>query len=239
MISDPPQSDKPATEKLSAVDLWLRRGWPVWLLASAVFACDQITKLVIIDWLRYGESWPVEGFLRFTHARNTGAAFSLFEGQSTILSIVAILAIGLILWLYKASGGASLLLRLALALQLGGAFGNLLDRFRYGYVVDFVDVGPWPIFNVADSAISVGIAFLIAYVLFGQTSDVKPTTEGADTDLAPAVVCQWCEHRREHIDGELPVAMPITQAALSTREASCITCSKARSIRAANRTAKP
>lgn len=154
-----------------AFDLWVRRGWPIWLLALTVFIADQITKQLILRWLQYGESWPAEGFLRFTLARNTGAAFGIFQGQSFILSIVAIAAIGLILWLYHASGGRSLLLRLALAFQLGGAFGNLLDRFMYGYVVDFVDVGPWPIFNVADSSISVGIALLVAYVVFGQPAD--------------------------------------------------------------------
>ena len=236
---DEVQSDEPAAEKLTWSDLWLRRGWPVWLLATAVFAADQITKLLIIDWLRYGESWPVEGFLRFTHARNTGAAFSLFEGQSTILSIVAILAVGLILWLYKASGGASRLLRLALALQLGGAFGNLLDRFRYGYVVDFVDVGPWPIFNVADSAISVGIAFLIIYVIFGQTSNEKTATDAAVIDSAQVVVCGWCERRRTHINSQLRAEDIGPTAVYPMRESSCVTCSKARSVRVENQTSEP
>lgn len=237
-MSIAPQSGDPATERLSGSDLWIRRGWPVWLIAATVFVADQITKQLIIDWLRYGESWPVEGFLRFTHARNTGAAFSLFEGQSTILSIVAILAVGLILWLYKTSGGASLLLRLALALQLGGAFGNLLDRFRYGYVVDFFDVGPWPIFNVADSAISVGIAFLIAYIVFGQPSAEPPTAETADVISAPAVTCQWCERRRRHIERESLTATPAPTTAYPLRETGCLTCSNARAIRAANQAAK-
>ena len=193
------QSDNASSHRLTGYDLWIRKGWPVWLVAGTIFVADQLTKQVILNWLRYGESWPADGFLRFTHARNTGAAFSLFEGQSTILSIVAILAVGLILWLYKTSGGGSLLLRLALALQLGGAFGNLLDRFRYGYVVDFFDVGPWPIFNVADSAISVGIAFLIAYIVFGPTSDTPSDAEQATAARIPTGTCDWCERRRMHV----------------------------------------
>ena len=177
-------ADRPTS---GAFDLWVKRGWPIWLLALTVFVSDQITKQLIVGWLRYGESWPAEGFLRFTHARNTGAAFGIFQGQSIILSIVAIAAIALILWLYHTTGGKSLLLRLALAFQLGGAFGNLLDRFMYGYVVDFVDVGPWPIFNVADSSISVGIALLVAYVLFGQPSDA---------DSHGSTVCATCAKAR-------------------------------------------
>lgn len=177
-------ADRPTS---GAFDLWVKRGWPIWLLALTVFVADQITKQLIVGWLRYGESWPAEGFLRFTHARNTGAAFGIFQGQSIILSIVAIAAIALILWLYHTTGGKSLLLRLALAFQLGGAFGNLLDRFMYGYVVDFVDVGPWPIFNVADSSISVGIALLVAYVVFGQTSDA---------DSQGSTVCATCNKAR-------------------------------------------
>ena len=182
-------SVKPAHRRSSgAFDLWVRRGWPIWLLALTIFVADQVTKRIILAWLEYGESWPADGFLRFTLARNTGAAFGIFQGQSTILSVIAIAAIALILWLYHASAGKSLLLRLALAFQLGGAFGNLLDRFMYGYVVDFVDVGPWPIFNVADSSISVGIALLVAYVVFGQPSASEPQDP---------IVCATCTKARE------------------------------------------
>ena len=207
------------------------------MIAATIFVADQITKLMIIGWLRYGESWPVEGFLRFTHARNTGAAFSLFEGQSNILSIVAILAIGLILWLYRTSGGTSILLRLALAFQLGGAFGNLLDRFRYGYVVDFLDVGPWPIFNVADSSISVGIALLIAYVIFGQREEPRPEPDpeldigerDLDTGLRPRAICETCERSRALRRARLELQGDPENWLPDNR--SCPTCNKARTAR--------
>ena len=212
-------------------DLWVRRGWPVWVLAATIFAADQVTKLLIVDWLRFGQSWPTEGWLRITLARNTGAAFSLFEGQSTILSIVAIAAVGLILWLYSTSGGTSILLRLALGLQLGGAFGNLIDRFRFGYVVDFIDVGPWPIFNVADSSISMGIALLIAYVFFGQPSTDKDGG-GEEESVASAVkaTCPTCERRRRHLatlseSPALALVTPVRQGS------ACPTCERARAAR--------
>ena len=117
---------------------------------AVVLVLDQSTKAFIVGWLDWGESWPVEGFLRFTHARNTGTAFSLFQGHSNVLSFVAIVAVGVLLWVYWSTGAKSFVLRLALGLQLGGALGNLLDRLQQGYVTDFLDVGPWPIFNVAD-----------------------------------------------------------------------------------------
>ena len=211
-------------------DLWVRRGWPVWVLAATIFAADQVTKLLIVDWLRFGQSWPAEGWLRITLARNTGAAFSLFEGQSTILSIVAIAAVGLILWLYSTSGGTSILLRLALGLQLGGAFGNLIDRFRFGYVVDFIDVGPWPIFNVADSSISMGIALLIAYVFFGQPSTDKDGGEEVAVASADKATCPTCERRRQHLATLSESPAPAPTAATKPISA-CPTCEKARAAR--------
>ena len=234
------QSEPNSTEPPTGYDLWLRKGWPVWLLAGTVFIADQLTKQFILNWLRYGESWPAEGFLRFTHARNTGAAFSLFEGQSTILSIVAILAVGLILWLYKTSGGGSLLLRLALALQLGGAFGNLLDRFRYGYVVDFFDVGPWPIFNVADSAISIGIAFLIAYIVFGQPSDAPAANEPTDIESDTVGTCAWCERRRMHVQNESRVTTThLLAVAPSLEESDSATSPEPHALSAAKQPSEP
>jgi len=84
------------------------------------------------------------------------------------LTFVSMGAVALIVYFYREAAMASWFTRVALGLQLGGAAGNLIDRFRHGYVVDFIDVGPWPIFNIADSAIITGIVALIAYfTLFG------------------------------------------------------------------------
>ena len=152
----------------------------LWVLAALVLVLDQGTKSIIIGWLDWGESWPAEGFLRFTHARNTGTAFSLFQGHSNILSFVAIFAVAVLLWVYATTGARSFVLRFALGLQLGGALGNLLDRLRLGYVTDFVDVGPWPIFNVADSAISIGMVLMVWYFVTAKDensgSDIEATT---------------------------------------------------------------
>lgn len=160
-----------------AWDFWIRRSWMLWVLAALILILDQSTKSIIIAWLDWGESWPAEGFLRFTHARNTGTAFSLFQGHSNILSFVAIIAVAVLLWVYATTGAKSFILRLALGLQLGGALGNLFDRLQQGYVTDFLDVGWWPIFNVADSAISIGMVLMVWY--FFTAKDEEPAAVAA------------------------------------------------------------
>lgn len=165
------QTDYLDDSSVGFLEFWLKRSWLLWVLAAVIFAFDQVTKQMIEGWLAYGESWPADGFLRFTHIGNTGTAFSLFQGNSNILSIVALIAIGLLLWVYRTTGGQSLIIRFALGLQLGGAIGNLTDRLVQGYVTDFFDVGPWPIFNIADSAISVGMVLMLSYFFFFSKRD--------------------------------------------------------------------
>ena len=126
-----------------------------------------------------------------THARNTGTAFSLFQGHSNILSFVAIFAVAVLLWVYATTGAKSFVLRFALGLQLGGALGNLLDRLRLGYVTDFVDVGPWPIFNVADSAISIGMVLMVWYFVTAKDERVVEDAV-APTAVAAGVGCNRC-----------------------------------------------
>ena len=167
----------------------------LWVLAAVVLLLDQGTKSIIVAWLDWGESWPVDGFLRLTHARNTGTAFSLFQGHSTILSFVAIFAVAVLLWVYATTGAKSFVLRFALGLQLGGALGNLLDRLRLGYVTDFVDVGPWPIFNVADSAISIGMVLMVWY--FVTAKDERTAEEPA------ARVAEPVEEASQHCSEEM------------------------------------
>ena len=175
-----------------AWDFWVRRSWMLWVLALAVLLLDQSTKSLIVGWLEWGESWPAEGFLRITHARNTGTAFSLFQGHNNVLSFIALLAVGVLLWVYATTGARSFVLRLALGLQLGGALGNLLDRLQQGYVTDFVDVGPWPIFNVADSAISVGMVLMVCYFFSHREEDMPSTTKVSSTSQALSTGCMTC-----------------------------------------------
>ena len=195
-------SSNPAESTMNRIayrawDFWVRRSWLLWVLAALVLAFDQSTKSFIVAWLDWGESWPAEGFFRITHARNTGTAFSLFQGHSNILSFVAIFAVAVLLWVYATTGTKSFILRLALGLQLGGALGNLFDRLQQGYVTDFLDVGPWPIFNVADSAISVGMVLMVWYFVMtrNEEADVAKATSGA---VVVTTGCPRCDDARRY-----------------------------------------
>jgi len=140
------------------------------ILAIFIFILDQSTKLIVINKLSIGESWPVDGFFRLTHVANTGSAFGLMSGQNHLLSIVALLGILAILW-FLLRGATDFLVKIALGLMLAGASGNFIDRIVNGHVTDFVDIGPWYIFNVADSAIVISVIVLIFVFTFGGKSN--------------------------------------------------------------------
>ena len=140
------------------------------LVVILAVGADQLSKSWIRSNLAFGRSIPETGLPRLTHIQNTGAAFGLFQGQSFALTIVAIVGIVFILVLAFAFHRRytfldSRLGRLSLGLILGGTIGNLIDRLLLGHVTDFIDVGFWPAFNVADSAVVVG-TILFAYRLF-------------------------------------------------------------------------
>ena len=129
-------------------------------LAALVVLCDQATKFLVREYLQLSQSVPAEGFFRITHTYNTGSAFGLFQGQNTPLIVVAVVGIFILGIIYRSQRPPSNLLRLSLGLQVGGAVGNLTDRLLFGHVTDFLDVGAWPIFNLADSSIVVGLVLL-------------------------------------------------------------------------------
>lgn len=140
-----------------------------WLgLAAIVILLDQLTKITISQMLSYGQSKVVTSFFNLVLAHNKGAAFSFLasEGgwQRWFFAGIAVVAVVFILWLLRKNAGQRMF-STALALILGGAVGNLIDRMVYGHVVDFLDfhVGGWhwPAFNVADSAICVGAALFV------------------------------------------------------------------------------
>ena len=140
-------------------------------LAGAVFLLDRLTKLLVVASIAPGERVPViEGVFALTHVRNPGAAFGLFANlpvwfRLTFLVATAVVAIGLVVFLYLRGDRQSLAFHVALALILGGALGNLYERLTLGEVVDYLDffIGSyhWPAFNVADVAITSSVGLLI------------------------------------------------------------------------------
>ena len=141
------------------------RGFLFLGLAALVVILDQTTKRLAEERLRGQRPLPVvDDIVRFRYVENRGAAFGLLQDQTAFFVFVGILVVGVIAASYRYLPRSGFRLHLALGLQLGGAIGNLIDRVRQGYVVDFVDFGYhsnwWPVFNVADSAIVVGVALL-------------------------------------------------------------------------------
>lgn len=137
-------------------------------LAAAVILLDQVTKWAVLENFVYGERREITGFFNLVLVYNKGAAFSMFASadgwQTPLLILFALVAAGIVSYLIVRNREKRVLC-LGLALILGGALGNLIDRLRFGHVVDFLDFHAmgwhWPAFNVADSGITVGALLLI------------------------------------------------------------------------------
>ncbi len=161
-----------------------RSSFGLWIVVSLiVVVADQLTKLAIIKWVSLYEKIPLNGFINITHQRNSGAAFSFLADaggwQRWAFVVLATAVSGfIVVWLWRLRRERQPILSAGLALVLGGALGNLLDRIRLGYVVDFFQVwiGSWPFpsFNVADAAITVGAALLIVDALFVSRPQSAP-----------------------------------------------------------------
>ena len=175
-----------------------RSAWSrFWLAAIGllVIALDQWTKAWVRNNLPLNiSSNPVpwlDPIFTFTHTQNTGAAFGLFKNLGGVFVLVALAVILAIAIYYQQLASNSWLLRVAFGLQLGGAAGNLIDRLRFGYVTDFVDVRWWPIFNVADSSVVVGAILLAYYALFldrpvGEVrTDQSPDAHASGSEAQP------------------------------------------------------
>ncbi|MBP1726584.1 MAG: lipoprotein signal peptidase [Deltaproteobacteria bacterium] len=153
----------------------------VWLfvgLTGAILVLDQVTKALVSAALRLHESRSIiPGFLSLTLVHNTGAAFGILAGESSPLRtafflVVSVVAMGVVLWLLLRLRPEQKVEAVALSLIFGGAVGNVIDRIRFGKVIDFIDVFyrsyHWPAFNVADAAISVGVFLLFWCLILGK-----------------------------------------------------------------------
>ncbi|HJP28112.1 MAG TPA: signal peptidase II [Dehalococcoidia bacterium] len=160
-----------------------------WIMMVLALSLDQLTKWVVVENLAVGESWPAMGLFRFTHTWNTGTAFSLFQGAGDILTWVSFGAVGVLTWIYRSIDDPPWVLRIAFGLQFGGAIGNIADRIRLGHVIDFIDVGWWPVFNIADSSIVIGIGLMIFYFWFLDESSKSddPIDEVTTETAGPTV----------------------------------------------------
>jgi len=161
---------------------------------------DQLSKTVVIRLLSPGESVPILGDLfRLTFILNPGGVFGTRLGSQNFYTFISLLAIGVTLWFFFKTKAKENSFRVGLCLVLGGAFGNLIDRFRFGEVVDFLDfdffnitlpptkvlffkfpgfyLDRWPVFNLADSFVLIGMVLVVIHLLFFKES---PTTDTSD-----------------------------------------------------------
>jgi len=133
-----------------------------WLISGLTLAADQLTKFVVAAAFHPGQSLPLlPGVLHLTYIQNTGAAFGLLKGWQLLFIGLSFAVIVWILRQFLAKRPLAATTLWAYALILGGAAGNLIDRLRFGYVVDFIDVRVWPVFNLGDSAITIGVGLLV------------------------------------------------------------------------------
>ncbi len=163
----------------SLLYMFWRRAAVLFLTVLVVLPADQLSKLWIKTNLTIGESLPETGFFRLTNIRNSGASFGLFQGHTLPLIVISIIGASLILFLTFFIPARFYVLnsrlgKLSLGLIFSGAVGNLIDRIGYGYVTDFIAVGVWPPFNVADSATVVGAVLLAYLVLQLAINDRRP-----------------------------------------------------------------
>lgn len=169
-----------------------RRRWPLFVaLAATVVVADQVSKALVTGSLAPGQSVDVIGeTVRIVFGQNSGALFGLFKDNALMFGLVSIVVVGLIA-VYHARAAGTLYLTVTLGLLLGGALGNMLDRLRLGYVVDFVDVGIGSLrfytFNVADSAISLAILLLFIAAIRPSLVEAPARGRAADPTAASAV----------------------------------------------------
>ncbi len=143
-------------------------------LAAIVVGLDQWTKWLVRTNLPFEATWlpawlePLRPYARIVHWNNSGAAFGSFQNGNSVFTVLALVVIAAILYYYPRVEKDNWTLRLALGLQLGGAAGNLVDRLSMGKVTDFISIGHFPVFNIADSAISVGVVVLLLGVWINE-----------------------------------------------------------------------
>ena len=169
----------------------IQRYWQIVGIAVVIVALDQWTKSLVRANVPMGGSWLpdswewISPYARIVHWYNTGAAFGMFKEASMVFTVLAFIVIGLILYYYPQVEKADWSLRIAMSMQLGGATGNLIDRLTIGHVTDFISVGNFPVFNVADASITVGASVLFLGIIIMEQAERKKKQESAAQETSP------------------------------------------------------
>lgn len=143
-----------------------------WLVTLSLIILDQLSKWAIKAYMAVGESVPlIKGILSLTYVQNQGAAFGMLQGKTTFLLLCSIIVLATVM-VMNFQGNLSPAWQVLTGLVAGGAAGNLIDRLGFGYVVDFLDLGWWPVFNVADSALCCAVVFILILTFREGTGEV-------------------------------------------------------------------
>jgi len=155
----------------------------LFVVAGSLIALDQWTKWLVRENIEFGAQWLPQGmewlspYARIVHWYNSGAAFGMFQNGNLVFTILAFIVIAAIIYYYPLVEAVDWTLKIAMCLQLAGASGNLIDRLMVGKVTDFISVGVFPVFNVADASITVGVAVLLLGVWMKDRSEKKKAAE--------------------------------------------------------------
>jgi len=166
---------------LGGVRLALKKGfnnyWFLFLVSGIIILLDQVSKAYIranfVENMDMWAPWGLMPYARIVHVSNTGVAFGLFQGKGYLFTILAFIVSASIVYYFPLVPKSDWILRLAMSLQLGGAVGNLIDRLIQGHVTDFISVGTFPVFNIADSSITVGVAVLMLGVFIQERREKR------------------------------------------------------------------
>jgi signal peptidase II len=171
---------------------WVRIYWSLFVIGGAVVALDQWTKSLVRNNLKLTETWLpdwlnwLSPYARIVHWYNTGAAFGMFQDANKVFIVLAFIVAGLIIYYYPQVEADDWWLHTAMSLQWGGAVGNLVDRLlRDGKVTDFISVGTFPVFNVADSSITIGTIVLLLGVWLSERAAAKQAQAESETQDVP------------------------------------------------------
>jgi signal peptidase II len=192
LIDTPIPSMQPKHFSLGQVLNFIKNYWHdylvLFLLSGIIVGFDQWTKALVRaniplagDWLPTWLSWLMP-YARIRYWYNSGAAFGFFQNGNTIFSILAIIVDGFIIYYFPRTSRQDWWLRLAMGMQFAGDTGNLIDRLIFRHVTDFISVGNFAVFNIADSSISVGVAILILGIWLKEREDKKKAKSAVPTE---------------------------------------------------------
>ena len=158
----------------------MQKKWKIFVFGVlAVIVCDQISKLIVAHLMYRGQTIPIiPSFFNITYVKNPNAAFGIPIGPPIIMMVLTSIATALLIFYFTKLKEKGSLLLVGLALIIGGAIGNLIDRFRMQQVIDFIELGvrqfKWPVFNIADSCVTIGIIAILWSWVFGEKNEANP-----------------------------------------------------------------